>query len=43
MMNIRFMKRESELFIGKGLLNVLEYLEERYCLDFVELERNRKS
>ena len=33
----------NELFIGQGLLNVLGYLEERYGLDFVELERNRKT
>ena len=33
----------NELFIGKGLVNVLGYLEERYGLDFLELERNRKS
>jgi len=33
----------NELFIGMGLINVLEYLEDRYDLDFNELEKNRKK
>ena len=42
---LTFMKYKfgsNELFIGKGLQNVLNYLEDRYGLDFAELERNRK-
>ena len=31
----------NELFIGMGIINVLEYLEDRYDLDFNELEKNR--
>ena len=33
----------NELFIGMGLIEVLEYLEKRYNIDFNEMERNRKS
>ena len=43
---LTFMKYKfgsNELFIGKGLQNVLNYLEDRYGLDFAELERNRKQ
>ena len=43
---LTFMKYKfgsNELFIGKGLQNVLNYLEDRYGLDFAELERNRKK
>ncbi len=38
---IPFMKYKfgaNELFIGKGLINVMRYLEQRYDLDFNELE-----
>lgn len=31
----------NELFIGRGLQNILEYIENRYDLDFAELERNK--
>ncbi len=31
----------NELFIGRGLLNVIQYLEDRYNINFEELERNR--
>ena len=33
----------NELFIGQGLLNVLEYLEGRYGFSFVELEQSRSA
>lgn len=33
----------NELYIGQGLIDVLEYLENRYDLDFNELEKNRKK
>ena len=33
----------NEMNIGLGLINVLEYLEQRYGLDFNELEKNRKG
>lgn len=31
----------NHLFIGEGLINVLRMLEERYDIDFNELEKNR--
>lgn len=40
---IKYMKYKfgaNELFIGQGLIKVLEYLEDRYGLDFNELEKN---
>ena len=43
---VKYMKYKfgvNELFIGMGLINVLEYLEDRYDLDFNELEKNRKK
>ncbi|MDD6824858.1 MAG: hypothetical protein PUE12_01855 [Oscillospiraceae bacterium] len=33
----------NELYIGKGIISILEYLEERYSLDFNELENNVKK
>ena len=30
----------NELFIGKGIINILQFLEERYGLDFNELENS---
>lgn len=33
----------NELFIGRGIVNLLNYLEERYGIDFNELERSRKT
>lgn len=33
----------NELYIGQGLIGILEYLEDRYELDFNELEKNRKK
>ncbi len=40
---IRSMKYKfgaNHLFIGRGLINVLRFLENRYGLDFAELESN---
>ena len=39
---IKYRFGSNELFIGRGLINVLDYLENRYGLDFAELEKNRK-
>lgn len=33
----------NELEIGKAIIEVLEFLEERYNIDFVELEKNLKK
>lgn len=33
----------NHLYIGKGIIDVLEFLEERYGLDFNELEKQRKK
>ena len=30
----------NELYIGKGIIGILEYLEKRYGLDFNQLEKN---
>ena len=30
----------NELFVGKGIIHILQYLEERYDLDFNELENS---
>ena len=32
----------NELYIGQGIMGILEYLERRYKLDFNELEENVK-
>ena len=32
----------NELFIGQGIINTLKFLEERYGIDFNELEKNIK-
>lgn len=43
---IPFMKYKfgaNELYIGKGIIQVLEYLEKRYDLDFNELENKKKQ
>ena len=31
----------NQLYIGQGIINILNYLEQRYDLDFNELESNR--
>ena len=33
----------NELFIGKGIIKMLEYMEDRYNLDFEELEKSLKK
>lgn len=43
---IRYMKYKfgtNELFVGLGLIHVLEFLESRYTLDFNELEKQYKK
>ena len=43
--NMKYMKYKfgsNELFIGQGIIETLEYLEERYGLNFNELEKNLK-
>ena len=37
---IKYKFGSNHLYIGLGLIKVLEYLEERYSLDFNELEKN---
>ena len=37
---IRYKFGSNHLFIGKGLLNVLEHLEQKFGLDFNELVKN---
>ena len=40
--SIKFMKYKfgsNELFVGRGIINTLEYLEKRYGIDFNELEK----
>lgn len=42
--SISYMKYKfgsNELFIGLGIIKVLEYLEDRYDIDFSELEKNK--
>ena len=44
--NIRSMKYKfgsNHLFIGDGLIKALEYLEDRYNIDFNELEKKIKN
>ena len=46
MKNVRSMKYKfgsNHLFIGIGLIKVLEELEERYGISFAELEKKRKE
>ncbi len=42
---IKYKFGSNHLYIGEGLVGVLEYLKDRYNLDFAELEnvRNRKE
>ena len=40
---IKYKFGSNELYIGKGLISVLNYLEDRYDLDFNELENSRKD
>ena len=38
---IKYKFGANHLYIGKGIINVLEFLEKRYGLDFNELEAKR--
>lgn len=38
---MRYVFGVNRLYIGKALVNVLSYLEDRYSLDFAELEAQR--
>lgn len=41
---VKYMKYKfgaNELFVGLGIIKVLQYLEERYGLDFDELEQSK--
>ena len=40
--SIRYKFGTNNLYIGRGLVEVLEFLEKRYNLDFNELERSKK-
>ena len=40
---IKYKFGSNHLFIGKGLINVLKYLEDRYDIDFNELESKVKK
>lgn len=43
---LKFMKYKfgsNELFIGRGIMNILEYLEDRYGLDFNKMEQELKD
>lgn len=37
---IKYRFGSNELFVGRGIINTLEYLEKRYGIDFNELEKN---
>ena len=44
--SITYMKYKfgsNELYIGKGIIGILEYLEKRYGLNFTQLEENLKK
>ena len=41
--SLKYKIGSNELYIGAGIIDILDFLEERYNLDFVELEKNRKS
>lgn len=41
--SLKYKFGSNHLFIGLGLINVLNYLEERYDIDFNELEKNVKN
>ena len=44
--SIKYMKYKfgaNELFIGLGIIHILEYLENRYGLDFNKLEKNYRQ
>ena len=42
-LNMIYKFGSNQLYIGRGLTAVLKYLEERYNLDFNELEKSKQS
>ena len=40
---MKYVFGSNQLFIGNGIMNLLEKLEERYNLDFNELEEQRRA
>ena len=40
---IKYKFGSNELYIGRGLFKVLEYLEKRYSIDFIKMEREIKK
>lgn len=40
---IKYKFGSNHLYIGIGIIKILEYLEERYDIDFNELEKTKKS
>ena len=43
---VKYMKYKfgsNELYVGLGLIHIMEYLEERYGLDFNEMEKKHKN
>ena len=41
--SLKYKIGSNELYIGAGIIDVLDFLEERYNIDFVELEKNLKK
>lgn len=41
--NMKYILGSNELFIGKGIIYALEYIEKRYGIDFAELEEKMKE
>ena len=39
---IKYKFGSNELYVGKGIVKILKYLEDRYNIDFVEMEKNLK-
>ena len=39
-MYLKYKFSSNELYIGKGIIGILEYLEKRYGSDFNQLEKN---
>lgn len=41
--SLKYKIGSTELYIGAGIIDILDFLEERYNIDFVELEKNLKK
>lgn len=41
--SLRYKFGNNELDIGMGIIDILDFLEERYNIDFAELEKNLKE